>query len=304
LEEKGVYTRRAGLGPWTQAADAGERLQLLLLLGHDETVLAEIVRLSHEIDGLPITLGEDEAAVPWNVREAVWTTGCRAARELERWDESLGFNDRILESQRTRGAPALAQAKSRFNAYYPLLRLGQKHAARGLLRECRDVFEAEHDMAALGKTFSALANVEDQLAHQSDALDLEKRALAYLYAAGDIEGLGMSHFNLANYLSRAGQPRAALAHRLAVSIIRFQLEAGDLVTALMGVMNDLANLGDGAYVFPRYTQVCDDVGEVGGVRLAALVEALPRRVQTGEEVLDELLAIVTQAFRSRTKGAT
>jgi hypothetical protein len=44
-EQKAELTRRAGLGPWTQLLDRGQRLQLLSLMGRDEEVLAEVQAL-------------------------------------------------------------------------------------------------------------------------------------------------------------------------------------------------------------------------------------------------------------------
>ena len=67
------------------------------------------------------------------------------------------------------------------------------------------MFEATNNIPRLGKTLSALADVEDELGHGERAVDLERDALRFSYLAGDPEAIGISHHNLANYL----QPRGA-----------------------------------------------------------------------------------------------
>jgi hypothetical protein len=50
------YTRRAGVGPWTQLARQVERLQVLAVLGRNAEVLAEVHRLRAHMDALPAGL--------------------------------------------------------------------------------------------------------------------------------------------------------------------------------------------------------------------------------------------------------
>jgi hypothetical protein len=52
--------------------------------------------------------------------------------------------------------------------------------------------------------FGALANLEDRLDHQRDAIGMAQAALRYGYAAGDPDGVAARHHNLASYLARAG----------------------------------------------------------------------------------------------------
>lgn len=53
VDRKVGHTRRAGLGPWTQLGDQCRRLQLLLLLGELEQVLAEVAQLIEDMAELP-----------------------------------------------------------------------------------------------------------------------------------------------------------------------------------------------------------------------------------------------------------
>ncbi|HEY2284235.1 MAG TPA: hypothetical protein VGH88_00685 [Streptosporangiaceae bacterium] len=69
------YTRQAGLGPWTQLADEGWRLQILGLMGEHEQVLDQIPALRARMDQLPASQGSDESIQPWNVREATLDRG-------------------------------------------------------------------------------------------------------------------------------------------------------------------------------------------------------------------------------------
>lgn len=183
------------------------------------------------------------------------------------------------------------------NDYGPLLRLGRVEAARALLRWCRDVFEAEHDVLMLGMAFSALADVEDKLGHRADAMGLEEHALGYKCAAGDIANIVVGHFNLANYFARAGRAGEALPHRLAATILSFQMGSGHLPSTLSALARELGASDIGAAA-PTFHEVCAEVGRVEGVDLARLLGALPGRAPSGEAALAEVLALATQAGRA------
>ena len=185
--EKAEYTRRAGLGPWTQLPDEGARLQILSQQGHADQVLAEVTRLRQQIAELPEQSDQPETALPYNVRESILDTGRYAALQLKRWEDALALNAEILESKEHRGASALEIARNRFNDYFPLLRLGRIAEARSLLLDCREIDEREHNTHDLGKDLSALADVEDAAGHGQDAIDLERNALRYKYLAGEVE---------------------------------------------------------------------------------------------------------------------
>ena len=116
---------------------------------------------------------------PWNVREVLLDTGRTAALQLGRWEQALSLNAEVVASKRARGASALEVARTRYNDYGPLIRLGRYGEAHALLMECREVFESEGYLQGLGQVFSALADLEDNLGHRDRAIRHEQTALRY-----------------------------------------------------------------------------------------------------------------------------
>jgi len=55
------YSRRAGLGPWTQLSDQTQQLQILGLMGQHRQVLDQIQALRDQMDKLPPTRADNEA---------------------------------------------------------------------------------------------------------------------------------------------------------------------------------------------------------------------------------------------------
>jgi CHAT domain len=215
------YTRQAGLGPWTQLAVEGQRLQVLTEMGQAEHVLAEVQRLRDQMRALPATSGPGESVDPWNVREALLDTGRSAATHLGRWQDALDLNAAAVASKRDRSAPAADTARARFNDYGPLLRLGRTEEALALLLECRQVFQDVHHIEMLGKTLGALAGIEDVRGHGDAAIGLARDALRYKYLAGDVIGIAVNYHNLGSYLAdHARQPAPALTCHLASALIR------------------------------------------------------------------------------------
>ena len=112
----------------------------------------------------------------------------------------------------------------------------------------------------------------------------------------------MSHFNLAIYLSRAGH--GALAHRLAVAVIRLQMGSGYVASTAAALSAEPAGRGVGDPV-PSFAQVCDEVGAIEGVELARLLEGLPGPAGSGEEALAAVLvdnAVATIQPAADAKG--
>jgi hypothetical protein len=287
VEQKQDFTQRAGLGPWTRLLDKTMRLQLLNDLGCYEEVLHTVEALQTYMGALPEESQPDEAVVPWNVRELILDTACHAAMLLERWETALTLNADIITSQEARGAPALELAMTRFNGYGPLLRLGRYREVRTLLHTCRAICEAENDIEKLGRVFSALAHLEDDLGHEPQAIRFVETALRYTYLAGSPEDCASHHHNLSNYLQRAGRDRkAALAHRLAAGVIRLQTRAGMLLSTLRNLARDFAACAPGLPPLPDdFAEMCRLVEAVEGVRFRELFERLPRRATTGDAAL-------------------
>jgi len=293
--EMAVYTRQAGLGPWTQLLDEGQRLQVLAVMGHYDEVLAAVEALRPQMEGLPLTSEAEEAANPWDVRRTLLNVGAFAATSSEHWETALELNAEVAKDIEARGAEDLELARARFNDYAPLLRLGRYDQARALLLDCRAVFEAERDIEWLGKVFSALADLEDKTGGRAVAVRFEEVALGYKYQAGEPSDCATSHHNLANSLKRQGaDPAAVLAHRLAAAAIWLQMQSGLLPTTL----RDLAN-SDLPPAPPAFADVVKRVEAIEGVRFRALFERLPRTAPDGDAALAAVWQMVADEKRRR-----
>ena len=159
VDEMKEYTRRAGLGPWTQLADESMRLQILTDLGRSEEVLTRVEELRETIQSLPDAppSGTNETIPAWAVRELILEIGAKAAMRHRRWETTLALNQEVFKSMEKRGAPPLEIAWARFNDYGSLLRLNRLSEARRLLDDCRRIFENAGEVRGLGKAFGALA---------------------------------------------------------------------------------------------------------------------------------------------------
>lgn len=304
-ERKAAFTRRAGLGPWTQLADEARRLQLLNALGRYREVLDEVERLRTRMEKLPETSEAEEAVDPWNVRETLLDTGRFAARDLEDWQAALELSTEIMRSKEDRGAGEVELAATRFNLYGPLLNLGRFAAARTLLEACRRTFEAAGQVASLGKVLSALADLEGELGNPAAAVGFEEVALRYKYQAEEPEACAISHHNLANYLEKGeAEAEAVLAHRLAAGAIRIQISSGLLGTTLHNLAHSPLPPEP-----PTFDEVVAQVEEIDGVRFGELFERLPRKAPDGDAAIAEVWRLVgemraeMQAGRERAEAA-
>jgi hypothetical protein len=300
LERAAEYTASAGLGPWTRLADQAQRLQVLHMMGRHGDVLSEVEGLEDRMAKLSEKGAGEEAVRPWNVREAILEIGSLTARELGRWDEALRLNEAVLRSRIGRGAGELELARTRFNDYGPLLRLRSFAEVRKLLEACRRTFERERDWPNLGKTFGALADLENEEAHPAEAARFEGVALRYSYQAGEPAACSVSHNNLANCLKKAGAEAAlVLAHRLADALICFQSRSGTLSTTMR-------NLARSALppTPPPFDEVASRVEAWEGVRFRELYARLPQRAPDGDAALAEIWRLVeAEAERQREEQA-
>ncbi|WP_202820699.1 hypothetical protein, partial [Variovorax sp. JS1663] len=298
-DAKAEDTRNAGLGPWTQLADEGQRLQLLAELGRYDEVSEAVERLRPQMAALPETSEVEESAQPWNVREGLLDTGRSVALRSKRYEDALQLNDEILRSKQARGASALDLARYRFNDAAPLLRLGRVDDARALLLDCRRVFEAERYRSGLGMVFSLLADLEDETGAPDKAADFERLALGYSYQIGDPDVCAISHYSLAIYLRRSARdPTQVLAHRLAAATLFMQIRSGRLPNALSALAAvDLAPSP------PAFADVVRQVETVPGVRLAALFERLPRTFADGDATLAAIWQMALEEKEQRARKA-
>ena len=271
--EKAGYTQQAGLGPWTQLFDECRRLQVLTAMGRYDEVLDAVEALRPTMDALPLESEADEAVNPWNVRETLLDTGCEAALRRERWKTALALNAEIVKAKLAHGAEALEVARYRFNDYFPLLALCRFDDARALLQSCRDIFEAKRHIEMVGKVYGALANLEESTGGRAEAVRFGKVALGYMYRAVEPEDCAISHHNLAISLERQGaDPATVLAHRLAATTIRLQMQSGLLPTTLRYLaISDLPPSP------PAFADVVKRVEAIEGVHFRACSSAFSHR---------------------------
>jgi hypothetical protein len=145
-----------------------------------------------------------------------------AQRELENWQACLALLQETADLQQIRGDNEQEQAETRFNTYTPLLYLGHLDEAQEVLNHCLQVYKRYEDLTGQEQSLSALADICNKRGDSSQAIALERQALAICERLEDPEDRAISHGNLANYLFNAGDYLASGEHRLAV-LIYFRL---------------------------------------------------------------------------------
>jgi hypothetical protein len=289
------YTRRGGFGRWTQLVDRGQRLQILLEMGHNEEVLEKVQALRAEMSVLPEEKEQDERVTPSQIRESIVQIGAVAAKNLDRWETALELNKEVASSIIARGASDLEMAQTRYNDVGPLLGLRRFDDARTIMLACRKVYEAEGYVLGLGRVFNSLAALEIRLGHAGDAVGFAQAALRYVYVEVNPESVATSHHNLANYMLDASSDLVtALAHRLAAAIIFYQIGSGWQSRVLSRLGNDLQDFGEHALVPQSFDALCARVEQLEGVRFADLFARLPGPAASGDEALAEVLRLARE----------
>ncbi|SDL49850.1 CHAT domain-containing protein [Geodermatophilus siccatus] len=290
VDRMAELTRRAGLGPWTQLAVDGQRLQLLSLTGDPQAVFDEVQQLRNRMHQLPDQPGNNENVNPFNVRETILDTGRTAAQNLARWQEALDLNAEQLDSKRQRGAGPYELAYTAFNDYGPLIRLGRLPAVDRLLQECQDPFEEADDTRMLGKVLSARADLADEQGHPEAAIRLAEIALRYSYAARDTDGIAVRHFNLAYFQQRAGRAAGVwLAHRLTSTLLDRLNGDRRLQDDLRSLARDLTDSATAADLPATVGQIRTAVEKVEGVHLGDLLNTLQPNRDQHQAALDEII---------------
>jgi tetratricopeptide (TPR) repeat protein len=302
VDQRIEYTKRAGLGPWTQLAGEGSRLHILRLRGENEAVLRRVPELREQMKAFPDPAGPNDRVPIWNVREATLELGRDAALGLGKWEQALEFSREIQQSRRERGATPLELASTAFNDYGPLLELKRYAEADKLLRHCREAFERENSIEMLGKVFSALAELEAGLGRSITAQDFEKMALRYKYAQGQPDAVRLSHYNISNYIVNSrGAWNEALAHRFAAVLIAFAMQSGHAVDHLVQLMLHLRGAGPGgrAALPGDFAALCTTVEKIEGLRFREMIEHLAGGPAECEGLFQRL---VTGALEAATKS--
>jgi hypothetical protein len=298
-DQKIGYCRQAGLGPRTQIFHELQRLQVLLQMGNAHLVLSEIQQLRDRLRNVSDTSGSEETTDRWVADELLLETGRSAARQLSRWADALDFSADLIDSLQARRAPASDIAQAKFSDYDVLLALGAINEALDLLLSCRQVFQDAGDIAMLGKTFGALADVEDERGRTDAAVSLQRDALRYFYLSGDIRDIAVSYHNFGIYLYRASQPALALASHLAAALIEALTGISDRHDPVLHAAINLRQLGSAAVPPSDVAELCRQVGDIPGTGLPGLIATLSPVADTAERALHELIA---QARALAAKG--
>ena len=289
-EKVADYTRQAGLGAWTQLSAEGRRLQVLIEMGQADQVLAEVTRLRAHMDTLPATEGPNDTTAAWKVREVLLDTGRDAAARLGRWTDALDLSAAIAASERDRAAPRTVIARTQFNGYEPLLRLGRTQQALDLLQDCLATFRDAHDAPMIANILTALADTEEERGHGDAAVRLECDALRYAYLADDILGTAISYHNLGGYLARHTQrPAAAFASHLASALIGALAGTQDGDSVREAAI-DLREFGEAAAPPKNVADLCDRLADFPGTDLPGLLATLSPDAGTTERTLSDLVA--------------
>src|SRR6185503_3747409 len=135
------------------------------------------------------------------------------------------------------------------------------------------------------------AILEARRGRHTQAADLQRAALRLIYLRPDAREIGVSHHNLADYLTATAAPAGqVLGHRLAAALL-FQLTgmAGQLTTSMPGLAEDLRRYPDSAPP-ASLAELAAVVEQVDGVRFTALIGALAADPGQIDVVLAELVA--------------
>ncbi|HEX5403058.1 MAG TPA: hypothetical protein VFX16_12230 [Pseudonocardiaceae bacterium] len=286
------HDTHAEVGPLAGFAAEAARLHTLYQQGRLEEVVAAVEAQRANLVDLPAA---EQSTVPWTVREAILGVGVAAAHDLGHWEQALELNAGVRQSQEDRHAGDVEQAVTSFNDYAPLLRQGRGLEAKELLYRCRAVFAGAEDLTMMGNTLSALADTDSHLGHRASAIDQETDALRLKYQGSDPEAIAVSHYNLANYLIKAGQDlRAVWAHRLAAAVIRYQTNSSRFTTSLQSISRLVGHSGGVPVQAPlSFNDICSTVDSLAGVRFAELFGLLPDRIEGGQSTVDEIMKLTT-----------
>lgn len=245
LDDVRGYAKEVQLGPWSQLAYEGWRLQLLQTLGRDREVLEEMESILSRMADLPETpASPDDPIASWNVREGILRTGRYAAIEVCEWQRALELGKMQLDSALRRGDSALQVARDRSIDVIPLVKVGRALEARELLAVCRTIAEDEKDVKFLAAILGEQAVVEKSLGHAAQAVEFTKIALRYNYVIQNPNGVIAAHNNLAVYLELAhADDREILAHAIAGATLA-SLTGEAVESSIRGFAFNAARLGD------------------------------------------------------------
>jgi tetratricopeptide (TPR) repeat protein len=224
----------------------------------------------------------------------VLVSGLDIARQanlaLKRWQPCLDLLEEIEATDRSLGEGEHELARTRFNRYGPLLRLGRFDEAQHLLQDCLQVFRQVDDPTMQSKALSALADLWDERGDRGQAVALQRQALAIRNRLPDLADRSISHGNLSNYLDRLGERPEAARHMLAAIVYDLVIDQCQLLRIYrnnLGILMRRAAAKEKRYELPRLADLLErpefaalrQVLTNGGVDLEQLQEAIDTLVE-------------------------
>ena len=221
-ERKPEYTRRAGLGPWTQLADQGLRLQVLGLMGEHERCWPRSTGTARRgWPGCPPGPAATRPPARGTSARPSWTPAATRRWRSGTGSRRLDLNAEIVASTRQRGAGVHEVTRTRFNDAGPLIRLGRLARRGGCWPSASRSSKTTPTSPALATVLSARAGLESSArAPAGRGGPASGPRCGCCYARPEPQDIAISHHNLAIYLGRLGGDRAGQrAHRLAAALI-------------------------------------------------------------------------------------
>jgi tetratricopeptide (TPR) repeat protein len=294
-----AYGRRARIGPWTQLYDESTRLQIRAAAGiDDQAILTAASSLIATAEGLPWESAHAAGVDPEWVRESLLRSAANAAARLHQWPDVLRYVQAEVASLRQRGAPAVEVADAEFNTYSALVKTNRIAEAEAVLDRCEAAnrqapgFQYHH----LGLITQARADLAAVTGEPDRAVELQSRALGWLYQSGEIPQIQQAHSSFSQWLAAADPFSArALAHELAAAVLAVLLGmTADIPTLTRGMIR---RAGDYPATLPR---LCAIIEETPGVRLQELLQRLSLNVTSSpSEIFGGLLR---QAYDTQRAG--
>jgi len=288
--------RKAGATAADMISSELEAYRIALYQGHSEQALPEIERRLQQLRGWwrQTQQGQSPAEAPDQELLQRALIGAldvaRAAHQrLENWQASLDLLQETAELQQARGDSEQEQARTLFNSYSPLLRLGRLDQAQALLERCLEVFKQADDVIRQARTLGSLAEVWNQRGSRLQAIALAQQVLAMFEHFDAPQERAISHGNLASYLAEAGDYPACAAHRLAEIIYCFVTgHRQDLKRALNNhaIHTNQAAEADADYRLPL---LLDLVRQPEFAVLRDFIQASGQSIEALQAAVDELL---------------
>ncbi|MCK5523831.1 MAG: CHAT domain-containing protein [Thiomargarita sp.] len=214
--------RKAGSAEVNIIGSEIEALRIAIMLGKVETALPAIEKHLAQIrdwwqrhqQGETLTAAPDTDVLVRTFIGAL-NIAFRAHHTLEHWQDCLDLLTETEQVKQAGGESEEALARTRFNRYFPLMKLGNLDEAQRVLEGCLQVFSRMNDLTNQANALTALADVWDKRGDVSRAIELARQALAIRERLPNPEDRAISHGNLSSYLHQVGQIKEGARHILA-----------------------------------------------------------------------------------------